>query len=96
MAGTDVLSMSGSVASVSWVRVRLSGMRRYILRVGGGWVNVEGKRGRGREGGREEGGKRIQNSRLVSYPCIIQKENGELGKVVDMDGVEIVYACSAE
>jgi len=34
MAGTDVLSMSGLVASVSWVRVRLSGMRRYTLRVG--------------------------------------------------------------
>jgi hypothetical protein len=34
MAGTDVLSMSGLVASVSWVKVRLSGMRRYTLDVG--------------------------------------------------------------
>ena len=36
MAGTDVLSMSGLVASVGWVRMRLSGMRRYTLHVGEG------------------------------------------------------------
>lgn len=45
MAGTDVLSMSGLVASVSWVRVRLSGMRRYTLRMGEGWLSDEGVRG---------------------------------------------------
>ena len=57
----------------------------------------EGRKGQRRGGkGREEGGKGRQNLRLVSYPCIIQKENGELGKVMDMDEVEIVYACSAE
>ena len=37
----------------------------------------EGKRRGGRE--REERGKGRQDLRLVSYPCIIQKENGELG-----------------
>ena len=37
-----------------------------------------------------------QDVRLISYPCIVQKENGEPGEVVDMDEVEIVYACSAE
>ena len=54
----------------------------------------EGKRRGGR--GREEGGNEKQDLRLVSYPCIIQKENGELGEVVDMDEVEIVNACSTE
>lgn len=56
------------------------------------------KEGRSRGGrGREEGGgKERRDVRLVSYPCIIQKENGELGEVVDMDEVEIVHTCSAE
>jgi hypothetical protein len=44
MAGMDVLSMSGLVASVSWVRVHLSGMRRYTLDVGKGWVSDKGVR----------------------------------------------------
>ena len=52
----------------------------------------EGKR----TGGREEGGNEKQDSHLVSYSCIIQKGNGELGEVVDMDEVKIVYALSAE
>ena len=50
----------------------------------------------GRRRGGEEGGKGRQNLRLVSYPCINQKEKGELGEVMDMDEIEIVYACSAE
>ena len=50
-----------------------------------------------REGGKEgRGEKERQDVRLVSYPCIIQKENGELEQMVDMDEVELLYACSAE
>ena len=48
-----------------------------------------GGRRRQREGGR-------QHLRLVSYPRIIQEQNGELGEVMDMDEVEIVYASSTE
>ena len=56
----------------------------------------EGERRGGRE--REEGGKGKQDIRVVSYPRVIQKDNGELGEVVNMHmaEVEIVYACSAE
>ena len=44
-----------------------------------------------REGGKEGRGERErQDVRLISYPCIIQQENGEFGQVVDMDDVEII------
>ena len=50
------------------------------------------------EGGRErrkgEKGKTRRTPHFLSLYC--SKENGELGQVVDMDEVELLYACSAE
>ena len=93
MAGTDVLSMPGLVASVSWIqRLHLSGMKRYTLGVGEGRVSEEW---RGREGKKEGGkGKTRRTPRFLSL--YYSKENGELGRVVDMDEVEIMCVCSAE
>ena len=64
MAGTDVLSMPGLVASVSWVqRLHLSGMKRYTLGVGEGRVSEECRGRKGKKGG----GKR-KDKTYASFP----------------------------